>query len=99
MECYVIELPQGDERYWNKPTQTAPREVLDALHLQRLRRIVGWAYENSPLHRRIYDDAGIKPSDIRTLDDYHHKLPFTDKPDYMRDQEEHPSGFGGVAMG
>jgi phenylacetate-CoA ligase len=95
----VIDPPQGDERYWNKPTQTAPREVLDALHLQRLRRIVGWAYENSPLHRRIYDEAGVKPADIRTWDDFHHRLPFTDKPDYLRDQDEHPSGFGGTALG
>ena len=95
----MIESPQGDDRYWNKLTQTAPREVLDAHHLERLRRMVGWAYENSPLHRRIYDDAGIKPADIRTWDDYHYRLPFTDKPDYLRDQEEHPSGFGGTALG
>ncbi|MGY1813262.1 phenylacetate--CoA ligase family protein [Blastococcus sp. SYSU D00820] len=91
--------PQGDERYWNKPTQTAPREVLDALHLEKIRHLVGWAYEHSPLHRRIYDDAGIKPADIRTWDDYHHRLPFTDKPDYVADQDSQASGFGGVALG
>jgi len=81
-------------RFWNESTQTAPRERLDALHLEKIRHMVGWAYENSPLHRRIYDEAGIKPADIRTWDDYHHRLPFTDKPDYMRDQNESGKGFG-----
>jgi phenylacetate-CoA ligase len=87
-----------DDRFWNTCTQTAPREVLDALHLERIRHLVGWAYENSPLHRRIYDDAGVKPSDIKTWDDYHHRLPFTDKPDYVADQEA-TGTFGGLALG
>ena len=85
-------------RFWNESTQTAPRERLDAMHLEKIRHMVGWAYENSPLHRRIYDEAGIKPADIRTWDDYHHRLPFTDKPDYMRDQNESGKGFGGLAV-
>ncbi|GAC1373805.1 MAG: phenylacetate--CoA ligase [Acidimicrobiales bacterium] len=85
------------ERYWNAATQTAPREVLDAIHLEKIRHLVGLAYERSPLHRRIYDEAGIKPADIRTWDDYHHRLPFTDKPQYMSSQEE--SGYGGTALG
>lgn len=89
--------PSGDDRFWNRPTQTAPREVLDALHLERIRHLVGWAYERSPLHRRLYDEAGIKPSDIRTWDDYYHRLPFTDKPDYVADQEA-SGGFGGMSL-
>jgi phenylacetate-CoA ligase len=85
-----------DDRYWNRSTQTAPREVLDARHLERIRNLVGWAYENSPLHRRIYDDAGVKPADIRTWDDFWHKLPFTDKPQYLEDQGH--QGVGGLAL-
>lgn len=91
--------PQGDDRFWNKQTQTASREELDAIHLAKIRRMVSWAYDNSPLHRTVYDKAGVKPQDIRTWDDFHHKLPFTDKPDYMASQEADPDGFGGVALG
>ncbi len=86
----------SEDRYWNRPTQTAPRDVLDELHLERIRHMVGLAYERSPMHRRLYDEAGIKPADIRTWDDYHHKLPFTDKPQYMADQEV--NGYGGLAL-
>ncbi len=89
-------MSTSDDRLWNRPTQTAPREVLDDLHLERIRHLIGLAYERSPLHRRLYDDAGIKPGDIRTWDDYHHRVPFTDKPQYMADQEV--NGFGGIAL-
>jgi phenylacetate-CoA ligase len=92
-------IPKGDERFWNKQTQTASRAELDAIHLAKIRRMVAWAYDASPLHRRIYDRAGVKPSDIKTWDDFHHRLPFTDKPDFMADQEASRDGFGGVALG
>lgn len=88
----------GDERYWNKPTQTAPREVLDAWHLERIQHLLVWAYRYSPLYRRLYDAAGIKPEDIRTWDDFHHRLPFTDKPDFLAEQDREPSGYGGLAL-
>ena len=91
--------PQTGERYWNQPTQTASREVLDALHLERIRHMVGWAYQHSPLHRRIYGAAGVTPADIRTWDDYFAVLPFTDKPDYVEDQADRPDGYGGAALG
>ncbi len=73
-----LHRPSTADRYWNRPTQTAPREVLDRWHLDRIRHLIGWAYEYSALYRRLYDDAGVKPADIRTWDDFHHRLPFTD---------------------
>ncbi|MEW6470740.1 MAG: phenylacetate--CoA ligase family protein [Actinomycetota bacterium] len=85
-----------EDRYWNRVTQTASREALDHRHLERIRALVGWAYDHSPLHRRIYDKAGVKPADIRTWEDFHHRLPFTDKPDYLADQDE--AGIGGLAL-
>lgn len=90
--------PPSDARYWNRPTQTAPREVLDRWHLERIRHLVDWAYRYSPMYRRLYDDAGVKPADIRTWNDFHHRLPFTDKPDFLADQDREPSGFGGMAL-
>lgn len=88
----------ADDRYWNRPTQTAPREVLDAVHLERIQHLIAWSYRNSPLYRRLYDAADIKPEDIKTWDDFHHRLPFTDKPDFLADQDRQPSGYGGLAL-
>lgn len=94
-----MSAPLTEKTLWNPQTQAASREELDAIHLRKIQRMVAWAYEASPLHRGVYDKAGVKPSDIRTWDDYHHKLPFTDKPDYMAAQDEAHDGFGGIALG
>ena len=74
-------------RFWNPYTQTMPREQLDAWHLRRIQLLIKHAYDNTPFYRRLYDQKGVKPEDIRTWDDYYHKIPFTDKPYYVQDQE------------
>jgi phenylacetate-CoA ligase len=71
--------------------ETLSREDLDALHLRRIRRNVEYAYANIPFYREIYRDAGVKPSDIKTLEDFNTKVPIIDKPDLMRIQEQHES--------
>lgn len=84
------------QRYWNAHMQTMPREKLDELHLARIQRLIKFAYDNSPLYRRLYDKVGVKPGDVRTWDDFYHKVPSTDKPDFMKDQEIVP--FAGEAL-
>lgn len=59
-----------------------PKE-LKSLQLSKLRRIVSYAYRNVPLFRRRFNEAGIKPGSIKTLDDIE-KIPFTVKND-LRD--------------
>ncbi|MCF8104830.1 MAG: hypothetical protein K9K64_05065 [Desulfohalobiaceae bacterium] len=54
---------------WNPILETMPREKLRELQLKKFRRIVAWAYEHSRFHRRLYDQAGLIPGDIKTFDD------------------------------
>jgi len=56
---------------------------MKAIQLRKLRKIVEYAYRNVPLFKKRFDEAGIKPSSIRTLDDVA-KVPFTVKTD-LRD--------------
>ncbi len=63
--------------------QMAPEE-LRAMQLQRLKKTVAWAYEKSGIYKRKFDAAGVKPEDIRTLEDIT-KLPFTTE----REIDEH----------
>lgn len=74
-------------RMFSPRTLAMSREELDAHHLHKIQRLIHYAYKHSELHRRIYDDADVKPSDIRTWDDYYRRLPFTDKKDYVQNQE------------
>jgi phenylacetate-CoA ligase len=52
------------------------KEELAEIQLRGLQWTVNHAYNGSPAYRRKFDDSGIKPGDIRTLDDLK-RLPFT----------------------
>ena len=70
----------GQVRYHDREVETMPRDRLRVLQLERLRATVDNAYRNVPLHRARMDAAGVKPSDIRTLE-HVARLPFTVKTD------------------
>jgi phenylacetate-CoA ligase len=80
-------------KYWNEYTETLPREKLKELQLRKFKRIVGWAYNNSPFYRKLYKDAGIEPGDIKRYEDIA-KVPKTDK-GMLRDvQNREPFPYG-----
>ena len=49
--------------------ETMPREQLAALQLRRLREMLENLYANVPPVRKRMLDAGMRPADVRTLDD------------------------------
>ncbi|MGQ9920735.1 MAG: phenylacetate--CoA ligase family protein [Desulfobacca sp.] len=79
---------------FNEEFETLPREALEAIQLRRLRALCERLYALVPFYRRKFDEAGIKPGDIRTLQDLH-RLPFTTKQD-LRDN--YPFGLFAVPM-
>ena len=56
---------------------------MHALQSERLCKKIKEVYENVPYYRAKMDEAGVKPEDIRSVDDLH-LLPFTSKQD-LRD--------------
>ena len=74
--------------YWNPKTETMPREELRALQGYRLKSLVKRAYHTSVFHKRLLDEAGVKPDDIRGYDDLA-RLPFTTRDAWMENQAEH----------
>ncbi len=84
---------QGSLSYMYQPEiETMPREKLAALQLERLRRTLRLAYDNVPHHRRRFDEAGVKPDDLKQLSDLA-RFPFTVKND-LRDN--YPFGLFAV---
>lgn len=61
-------------------------DKLAKIQLEGLKRTVEHVYTNCPAYRQKFDNAGIKPEDIRSLDDINH-LPLTAKEDL---QQEYP---------
>ena len=79
-----------EESQWWSPAE------LRALQERKLRRLVSHVYRNVPFYRRWMDEHGIRPKDVRTLDDLH-LLPIVDKhvlvanfPDDLRDHSLPP---------
>lgn len=79
---------------WNKEAQCMPREKLEALQLRRLKETVKRCYENVPFYKKAFDEKGIHPNDIKSLDDLKN-LPFTKKTD-LRDN--YPFGLFAAPM-
>jgi len=79
---------------FNEEFETLPREALEALQRKRLQQVVERVYHTVGFYRRILDEAGVTPDDIKTLDDIQ-KLPFTTKQD-LRDN--YPFGMFAVPM-
>lgn len=70
-----------------------PHEQLEQLQLERLQKTVNHCM-NSPFYQKKFQELGITPADIKTLDDVK-KLPFTTKED-LRDN--YPFGICCVPM-
>jgi len=65
---------------------------LETYQLKKLQELVAVAYENSAYYKRIFDELGVKPSDIRSLDDLK-KLPVTTKSDLLVYNKEIHTGL------
>ena len=60
--------------------ENASRDEITAVQLERLRWSLRHAYDNVAHYRRAFDDAGIRPDDLRSLADLA-RFPFTTKQD------------------
>ena len=60
-----------ESQWWSK-------EKLEEYQMQQLSRLLHHAYKNVPYYKRIFDERGLKPKDIITIDDLR-KLPYLTK--------------------
>ncbi len=65
------------------PIETASIDELRALQLKRMQWSIAHAYNNVPSYKKMCDDKGVHPFELRTLEDLKH-FPFTTKA-YLRD--------------
>jgi phenylacetate-CoA ligase len=74
--------------------ETLKRKDLQELQNEKLQIIVNKAYANVDFYRRKFDEAGLSPDDIKTLEDLA-KVPFTTRKDLM---ENYPYGMFAVPL-
>lgn len=79
--------------YFNPEIETMTREQIEALQLERLQATVKHCM-NSEFYKKRFEEIGLKPEDIKSLDDIR-KIPFTTKQD-LRDT--YPFGIASVPL-
>jgi phenylacetate-CoA ligase len=80
--------------YWEPDSECMHREELEQLQLERLQATLNRVYGRVPFYRKKFDEIGITPEDITSLNDLA-RLPFTTKAD-LRDN--YPYGLFAVPM-
>lgn len=81
-------LPDVEQEHWFPVRETMPAEQRDELIVARIRAVMSYAWERAPFYRRKWDDAGIHPSSIKSLEDFE-KVPVVRKEELRADQAEH----------
>ena len=71
------------QNYYQKEIETMPIEEMKKLQSEKLVKQVKHVYENVPYYKNLMDEKGVKPEDIKGIDDLY-KLPFLTKAD-LRD--------------
>ncbi len=79
---------------YNEEFETLPREALESFQLKRLQQAAQRVYHTVGFYRKAFDNAGVRPEDIRSLADLQ-RLPFTTKQDL---QDNYPFGLFAVPM-
>ena len=87
MRLIVASLP--DYVVLDAAIDRLPIERLRALQSERLTATVQYVHSRTPFWRRKFDEAGLSPSDIRSLEDLP-RIPFCTKEELQADQHEHP---------
>ena len=77
------------KNYYQKEIETASREEILAIQNEKIVHQVKHVYENVPYYKKLMDEKGVKPEDIRSVDDIK-KLPFLSKADL---REAYPYGL------
>ena len=75
--------------FFQKDIETMPRAELEKLQLEKLKHITKYCYDNVPLYKRKFDEAGFDCTKIKALSDIQY-IPYTTKTDF---RDNYPFGM------
>lgn len=85
-------------RFFDEPRETMePSRRMDLI-LEKVRAQLRYVYEELPFYRNLYDEYGLNPDGVNSLEDFARKVPIVTKDMLLRDQEAHPpyGSYAGV---
>ena len=85
-------MPSSGNQYWFPVRETMDAGERGRQILLRLQQVMDYAYEHSEFYRRKWEDAGIHPEHIRSLEDFE-RVPVVTKQE-LRAAQERVQPFG-----
>ncbi|MHC5082487.1 MAG: phenylacetate--CoA ligase family protein [Planctomycetota bacterium] len=83
-----------DITYWNQDVETLDRAGIEAIQLERLKKLIGQSFKTGFFKKRLEQASITSPDDIKSLDDVR-RLPFNVKDDL---RQNFPTGLLAVGM-
>ena len=78
-------MPEPSSRYWFPVRETMAAGERDTAIAERLRAVMAHAYAKAPFYRRKWDEAGVHPDHVRSLDDFE-RVPVVTKAELLESQ-------------
>lgn len=85
-------LPARESRYWFPVRETMDPGERERAILARIREVMRYAWDHAPFYRRKWDEAGIHPDHVRSLEDFE-RVPVVTKAE-LREAQERAAPFG-----
>src|SRR5712691_536639 len=82
-------LPDFSSRYWFPQRETMSSAERERAIVARLREVMGYAYDTSVFYRKKWDDAGIHPNHITSLEKFE-QVPVVTKAELRASQAKAP---------
>jgi phenylacetate-CoA ligase len=86
----------SEARYADPEAETMSRADIASVQEAKLLDLIPYAYERSALVRSTWEAAGVRPRDVRSLDDFRERVPFIDKDAIRRFRDDHHDPYGGT---
>ena len=86
-------MPSIQNRYWNPLLETLSKDRIRELQFTKFKRLLSWVFENSRIHRALYEKADIRPEDIQSFDDIS-RVPKVEKSMMQAIQRKDPFPYG-----
>ena len=82
-------------KYWDEELETMSREEVEAYQLKLLKETLQFSYNRSPYYKQAFDKTGVKPEDLKSLEDLK-RFPAINK-QILRERQQAKPDFGDIS--
>lgn len=85
--------------YWDEKIECVSQDALQKMRTLKMQQHLRYTYQNSPFYKSVLDDAGIRPEEIITLEEFSNRVPLLSRDQLIHDQLEKPPFGDLMAVG